>query len=199
VARRWPVIIGAAFMLCPSLSAHADEKPVTRWAWTCGSKVFYGMNVFPNGNYEPIGEANPKTVKIELKGVGDKWDYADVCPKRHDYVEISGSGGLFDTGEANPCYQTITLRFAATTSISQAPELEEVRGSLSVGQTGRDLSLDIARDDAEWHFVLSRTDLTTSKRSRELRVMVPSQEFKPEASVDFLTGECILDKKPTSP
>jgi hypothetical protein len=58
--------------------------------------------------------------------------------------------------------------------------------------------LELARDDIEWRFILSRSDITTEKRARELRVHNPNSPFtvKVYASAYFLTGECIIDQKP---
>jgi hypothetical protein len=177
-------------------SAHAtDDGSIVRWEWTCASKVYYAMKVSPNGNYKPIAEASPTTLKIQVKRMKDGWYLADVCPKKLDFLEVEEPGGLFSTGMSNPCFQTVNFRFAPLQSPDTPAELEEVHASIEPTIT-KNMALDVERDDIEWRFVLSSTDLTTTRRSRQLRVSSPRFEFAPEADVHFFTGECVLDKHP---
>jgi hypothetical protein len=112
-------------------------------------------------------------------------------------VEVLQSGyGLFTTNiqDRNSCSQVTTLEFGKVKDITKPQELERVQASIG----GRTLtSIEIMRDDAEWRFVLSRTDLTTEKYARELRTSTPNPpiQFKAEATVYFVTGECIPDRE----
>jgi hypothetical protein len=74
------------------------------------------------------------------------------------------------------------------------PELRDLQVSI---EKPRLQSLEVARDDVEWRFVLSGTSITTEKRARELRIMAPPNpliKWQAMADVDFITGECILDE-----
>jgi hypothetical protein len=74
------------------------------------------------------------------------------------------------------------------------PELRNLRASIG---KPRLQSLEVARDDVEWRFVLSSTSITTEKRARELRITAPPNpliKWQAEAGVYFITGECILNE-----
>jgi hypothetical protein len=166
-----------------------SDGSVIRWEWTCGSKAYYAMKVSPDGNYKPVAEANPITLKIRLKKMNKGWSFEDVCPKKYDYVEVETNESLFSTGVSTSCFQTVDSRFVPPKSLDTPAELEEVNATIKP-ERRTNLTLEIPKDDVEWRFLLSSTSLTTGRRSRELRVSSPRFDFVPEAEVHFITGEC---------
>lgn len=157
------------------------------------------MTVLPNGEAKPVAENASHSVKIELKRMGEKWEYSDVCPKKYDYIEIQDSGGLFPTGHRNPCYQIVDFVRGLYQGLDKLPALQQLHACIAL-DAYRHIDLQIARDDLDWRFILSNTDLTTEKQARELRVRSPNSPFRveAEANVYFITGECVLDQKPAS-
>src|SRR5262249_31361606 len=66
--------------------------------------------------------------------------------------------------------------------------LNKVTGS------AKDMSFIVSRDDNDWRFVISGTDLTTEREARKLGILVPSPnlKFEAKAGVWMLTGQCIM-------
>jgi hypothetical protein len=178
----------APVLLCTGTADAGRDDPV-RWAWECGSSAFYEMKVLPDGHYRAITDRSAApvtvTVKTDARSLGS-------CSTAPYYVEIQPSGSLFSTAEfSEPCLQIVIpeLRWVP----DKNAQLERLKASIG----GRALiSLDIAREDAEWRFVLSRTDITTERHARELRVspVTHNMEWRAETSMSFYTGECILKK-----
>jgi hypothetical protein len=75
-------------------------------------------------------------------------------------------------------------------------EIESV--TAAIGALGGPALLKIMRDDTEWRFILSGIGLITAREARDRHVRAPNPlaRYSPEASVYFVTGECILDVKP---
>lgn len=78
-------------------------------------------------------------------------------------------------------------------------ELERLQASFGPGPL-RLMSLDLMRDDVEWRFILSVTQIATEKYARGLRVSPGGppilRQSTAEAEIYFVTGECVLDRKP---
>src|ERR1700730_4788643 len=114
---------GSMMLMLAALTAHAaDTASEARWAWTCGTKVFYAMHITPDGKAQPIVEQNAVTLNVELKRQPEKWAFADICPDKHDYFEIHDSGDLFSTRDSIACHQIVNFRYRRSGSIDQRPE-----------------------------------------------------------------------------
>jgi hypothetical protein len=154
------------------------------------------MKVLPDGRYRPIADLSSHfTLTIKLRNDTGKLYSFCSAERAHgsDYVEISQSGGDLFSNPADPCSQVIKMNFGKF-GPSKALELEQLRASIGPPSL---MSLDLMRDDIEWRFVLSRTDITTEKEARKLRVTSPSfHQWEANATVYFMTGECILDQNP---
>ena len=123
----------------------------------------------------------------------------DYCATFHDgptafssqYVEILTQDLEMFSNNGNQCTQIIRWDH-----VTKETEPDVIR--VSIGEINKSILLELANDDVGWRFILSRSDVTTEKRARELRVHNPNSPFKAEAyaSVYFLTGECVVDQKP---
>jgi hypothetical protein len=66
--------------------------------------------------------------------------------------------------------------------------LETVTGS------AQNMSFIVSRDDNDWRFIISSTNLTTEREGRELRILVPKPgvNYDAKAGVWMLTGQCVM-------
>jgi hypothetical protein len=195
-AARWIVSISIA-----STTAHAqvDMPDPVKWGWRCASTTFYTTQVSPDGKHQSQVDDGPSgktSITIRLK-YGPK----GLCSEDHgiyyiDIVDLSGPFA-FDTRTepvGNLCKQVVVMDFERLTSPDKEAELKDLQ--VSMGKP-RLQSLEVARDDVEWRFVLSGTNITTEKRARELRITAPPNpliKWQAMADVYFITGECILDQ-----
>jgi hypothetical protein len=165
------------------VTAVAEDYPPNFWQWSCSTLAFYGMDVTPDGNYKPFGENRP--AKITIKLINDKTD--ESCQANHYHFEIDDNSGLFSAQpyETNSCTQLLQLHKHTTS------ELENAEGIVIYP---RQMTVVITRDDNDWRFVLSKTHLSTTRSTRMSKIEVPqvAQFFTPEARVNFVTGECIM-------
>jgi hypothetical protein len=173
--------------------AHADDDPL-KWSWRCAVSGFYEMEVHPDGTVKPTTDYSDRTpIEIIIKEAGQNtqeycvWDKYPI----HYYVEIKGNQ-LAARYSIGSCDQSVQIDTKLTHVGNQSFQaLEQVE---SVTTHYRPMSLLVHRDDADWRFVLSSTDLTTVRESRQLRATFPQPQitFDPKASTWFLTGECVM-------
>jgi hypothetical protein len=165
-----------AVILMGPRPTHAEDDPI-KYAWTCASSTLYGVTVQPGGQSIPFAGdpgdcANKSPVYVELKDNRLEYEYSKPCDQKINTILRPHSEGLVYGFNTRPD------EFSAEIGAS-AP-----------------MSLIIERDDVEWRFIISMTELLTSKGARELRYGHNDQsiQWKSEAKVSFITGECILKK-----
>jgi hypothetical protein len=184
---------------------HADDwDDNVKWEWKCRPSGFYGMDVSPNGQFKPIAEQSMSA------SLGIRVHYSPgMCgdPYMHDsyVIEITGNklfGGLVNQ---TSCEDYMNLEFKDTPKPAkgQAPEpcredgcghpLERLEDS--VARSTSPVSIILQRDDNDWRFIMSVTELTTEREERKTRILVPPQpgiKYEALANSVFLTGECLL-------
>jgi hypothetical protein len=191
-------IAGIALALCISLPAsaqttpqcqdryHCNDDPI-KWAWTCKSSGFYTIEAFPNGSYKPSVDStgNPQVV-INIRKASK--DLAQVCgspdtPKYFYYAEMQGQylATIYGTNTPTFCENQAMPSFDHST-------LDAARGSVGL------MSFEVSRDDNDWRFIISGTDLTTQRSARKLRILSPGPaiNFDAKAGVWMITGQCIM-------
>jgi hypothetical protein len=177
----------AMLAFCVSLpaSAETNNDPI-RWGWTCKSSGYYSIKAFPNGGYKPEVDftGNPQVV-INIRAASK--DTSEFCRspgwKDFYYAEMQGAdlatlyNGLDGPfcNEAKPSFENSTLNKVA-------------------GSTRREMSFIVSRDDNNWRFVISGTDLTTEREGRELRIVMPKPgvSYDAKAGVWMVTGQCVM-------
>jgi hypothetical protein len=188
---RWIVSMSIA-----STTAHAglDMPDPVKWGWRCASTAFYRTQVSPDGKHQSEVDDRYKTsLTIRLK-----YGANDLCSKgRIYYIEIVDFNQLFDS-RIGPlgdlCKQVVVIDFENRIPPDKEPELKGLQASIGKPHLN---SLEMARDDVEWRFVLSGTSIMTEKRARELRITAPPNpliHWQAMAHVYFITGDCILDQ-----
>jgi hypothetical protein len=181
------VIAGvAALAICIALPAGAwtNNDPI-KWAWTCKSSGFYTIEAFPDGSYKPaVDYTGNRQVVINIREASQQIA-KDACNVPYFYyAEMQGEELATNYNNKVDICDKVTSRFESLT-------LNEVSGS-SGG-----LSFIVSRDDNDWRFVISGTDLTTEREGRKLRILSPSPylNFKAQADVWMITGQCIMTTK----
>jgi hypothetical protein len=190
-AARWIVSMSIA-----STTAHAalDTPDHVKWGWRCASTAFYTTQVSPDGKHQSKVDGSYKTsLTIRLK-----YGANDLCSNgRIYYIEIADFNQLFDTRNGpvgDLCKQVVVIDFGNRIPPDKEPELKGLQASIGKPHLN---SLEVARDDVEWRFVLSGTSIMTEKRARELRITAlpnPLIHWQAMADVYFITGHCILDQ-----
>lgn len=110
---------------------------------------------------------------------------------RHLYIELSGND-LVEIYNSDYCSQIVKEDSQVDRAGSQnVPALNKVTGVLLRSSP---MSVVVDKEDVDWRFILSLTDLTTVRDSRRLRILVPKlgNSFDPKASTWFITGECFF-------
>jgi hypothetical protein len=190
-AARWIVSMSIA-----STTAHAavDIPEPVKWGWQCASTTFYTTQIFPDGKHQSkVDDSSKTSITMRLK-----YGLNDLCSKGRIYfIEIVDLSGPFDTRSGpvgDLCKQVVVMDFETRIPPDKEPELRDLQ--VSIGKP-RLQSLEVARDDVEWRFVLSSTSITTEKRARELRITAPPNpliKWQAKADIYFITGECILNE-----
>jgi hypothetical protein len=175
----------AALALCISVpdSVSTNDDPI-KWAWTCKSSGFYTIAAFPNGTYQPaVDFTGNLRVLINIRQAKDESQFCGSpdSPKYFYYAEMIGNELAKRYSDKAPVCAEATPRLADST-------LDEVTGS------SRGMSFIVSRDDNDWRFVISGTDLTTEREGRKLRILVPSPQvnYEAKAEVWMITGQCIM-------
>jgi hypothetical protein len=177
----------ATLALCISLPATAqtNNDPI-KWAWTCKSSGFYTIEAFPDGSYKPaVDFTGNRQVVINIRQASKamaQWCGSPDTPKYLYFAEMLGIDlAKFYSLKAPLCSE-------ATPSLENST-LNEITGS------ARGMSFIVSRDDNDWRFIISGTDLTTERRGRELRIRAPSLsqvKHEAKAGVWMITGQCIM-------
>jgi hypothetical protein len=130
-----------------------------------------------------------------------------VDPSIHNSyaIEITGNDLFGELVNQTSCEDYINLEFEDTPKAAkgQPPEpclqvgcgrnLERLQDS--VARSTSPVSIILQRDDNDWRFIMSATELTTEREERKTRILVPPQrgvKYEALASSVFLTGECLL-------
>jgi hypothetical protein len=171
--------------------AYADGDPVIL-SWQCGMSGFYELDVTPNGNVNPTTDYSQRTsIKIVVRDAGAYkrkvcgWDEHS----RHLYIELSGND-IVELYNRDYCSQIMKVFRQSRQVGGQSTWLLKSITGVFLGP----MSVVVAKDDADWRYIMSFTDLTTSRESREMRILHPKFKlFDPKASTSFVTGECILE------
>ena len=184
----------------------AEVEPI-KWQWTCKSMGYYEATVFPNGSFVPVKSNESKQIKIIIKE--PKAFTSDYCSwkDKHDYyIELFGADflvlqdqdicdqqityGITHTNEPGSSQKFKSSGFPKPSETFKDRPLNAVSANL---RTSRPISLILVKDDGDWRFILSSTNLETEKSARELRVgSTFAYDIKSSASLWMLTGECIM-------
>jgi hypothetical protein len=113
-------------------------------------------------------------------------DYPPLCHAEYK-VEIRGSklAELYHYGGRKLCDADAEVSFHD----SKKSIIDKVTGN----NMSR-MSFVVRRDDNDWRFMLSNSELTTEREGRELRIKVPNPQlhFDAEAKIWMITGQCIM-------
>jgi hypothetical protein len=174
------------------LTAEASAKDIPIWAWSCRSDNFYEMHISPDGKYTiKAQEAGSQSIKITVNNLTEEARNSDLrirsCPQYSPYyIEIAGSGyfaTLLDGMEKHKCDINVT-------QYNNGLESLQANTELSLHAT----TLKVSRDDTEWRFIATGSDVTTKRKAREINIQAPKQvPWSAGADVWTLTGECVLD------
>ena len=176
-------------------SAYVDD-PI-RWEWRCQGTV-HGMEVSPDGRPTTYRPEPPSgfQFRIRQRGPGDVLVNTGQLPTffidiegPHIFYSKRGEAQTLDGRGDNRGYQ-FSLHHAA-----EKNDLQEVDATLNEPL----LALKLERDDQGWRFIMSRPDVTTLRRARELRARVPNMQWEPRADIFFATGECLMTFTPKEP
>lgn len=98
-------------------------------------------------------------------------------------MQGSGLAKLYNQ-QGNTCSEA-TVSFADKT-------IDEVTGA------GGRMIFALSRDDKDWRFIMSNTDLTTEREGRKLRILAPSPlvNYDDKAEIWMITGQCIMTRAP---
>ena len=152
---------------------------------TCKSSGFYSIEAFPNASYKPEVDftGNPRVV-INIREASKH--AAEFCgspdaPKYFYYAEMQEADLAKMYGHKN------SLCNEAKPSFDQSA-LNEITGS------AEEMSFIVSRDDNDWRFIISGTDLMTEREGRKLRILAPRSRvnFDAKADVWMLTGQCVM-------
>ena len=175
----------------PASAEQANNDP-TKWAWTCKSSGFYIIKAFPNGSYQPaVDFTGNSQVIINIREASK--DQEVLCgfpgyPKYFSYAEMQGPFLARMYSQGAPVCSEVKPSFEHST-------LNKVAGS------AREMSFIVSRDDNDWRFIISRTELTTEREGRELRILAlqPGINYDAEADVWMITGQCIMTTNEGTP
>jgi hypothetical protein len=89
-----------------------------------------------------------------------------------------------------PCAQFVWITVGTARQGTQGHDAIERVSATSSQRT----SLIVMRDDADWRFIASWTDLDTARSAREMDIThpIPNYHRTPAARVSMMTGECIM-------
>ena len=184
-------IIGC--LLSTSVSADTWPDDPIQWAWTCRSSGFYSISALPDGSYKPEADftGNPQVIINIRQATKDtlqlcNYGYGNDTPALY-YAEMQGSGlAKLYNQQGNTCSEA-TISFTDKT-------IDKVTGA-----AGR-MMFAVSRDDKDWRFIMSNTDLTTEREGRKLRILAPSPlvNYDAKAEIWMITGQCIMTRAPAA-
>jgi hypothetical protein len=193
--------------LLGSSNIRADEGIVYKSLgdWVCKANSYYSLKVDPLGIPKTERtQLDPDRVMISIKqGIdnsmpGNDPSYGDFGIRLH--VSVSGrvADGTFDT-----LFDTATAQGNTTYEDHNALKFEEkikslleIEGVYNYGAcTGLFCPaklgfIHLQKDASTWVFALTRQDITTNRKSKELNIFA-GHVYEANVDVFFITGECL--------
>lgn len=172
--------------------SRAETDPI-RWAWQCGISNDYQVEILPSGQVRPGTGISDKT-PIEIVVRKAVPDAVQACGNGNGtseyFAEINGTN-MAEFFRHGLCSQRLKVNYDYHIAEGGAPDLKRIEAAEVYGGVR---SLLVARDDADWRFTFSSTDLLTSREARRLRVAVPNPRIvgNPDANISILSGECVM-------